>query len=241
MFTRLTGQAALGLAFLLGAAGASTAGSFAVSPVRATLSSAQRVGSLVVRNSGAEPVVVQLEAFDWSQQDGQDVYTATKEILATPPIFTIPPGGSQVVRVGLRRAPDGQRELTYRLYLQEVPPAKPDTQGLRVVLRMGVPVFVTPAVPAAPALRWRAARTAGNTLKLSLTNSGNAHIQVAKSRLTSADSSHPVATQEVATYVLPGQTREWLVKPSTLPPAGAALRVFAQTDSGDMQAEVVVD
>ena len=241
MFARITGQAAVGLAFLLGAAGACTAGSFAVSPVRATLSSSQRVGSMVVRNTGAEPVVVQLEAFDWSQQEGQDVYTATKEILATPPIFTIPPGGSQIVRVGLRRAPDPQRELTYRLYLQEVPSAKPDLQGLRVVLRMGVPVFVAPAVAAAPVLRWHAARHAGNTLKLSLTNNGNAHIQIAKSKLTLADTTHAVATQEVAAYVLPGQTRDWLVKASALPPPGAALRVFAQTDSGDMQAEVVVD
>ena len=30
--------------------------------------------------------------------------------------------GEQIVRVGLRRGPDPQRELAYRLYLQEVPP-----------------------------------------------------------------------------------------------------------------------
>lgn len=241
MLTRAIGQAACGLAFLLGAVATAGAGSFAVSPVRATLSAKLPVGSLVVRNNGVEPTVVQLEVMHWSQQEGKDIYTPTKEILATPPIFTVPPGGSQIVRVGLRRSPDPQRELTYRLFLQEVPLAKTDFQGLRVVLRLGVPVFVTPAVAVAPDLRWQAARTSDGELKLSLTNNGNAHIQVAKSRLTLASSAQPVFTQTVAAYVLSGQSREWLVKPTALPPPGTALRVYAQTDAGDVQAEVVVE
>src|SRR4051812_46070459 len=124
------GQAMYGLAFLLGAVGVANAGSFAVNPVRATLSAKQTVSSLVVRNSGSESTVIQLEVVNWAQEDGKDVYTPTKELLATPPIFTVPPGGSQVVRVGLRRATDSQRELAYRLFLQEVPPAKTDVQGL---------------------------------------------------------------------------------------------------------------
>jgi fimbrial chaperone protein len=239
MFTRALGQAIFGLAFLFGAA-AACAGSFAVNPVRATLSAKQPVGSLVVRNNGAEPTVVQLEAVSWSQQDGKDIYAATKEILATPPIFTLPAGGSQVVRVGMRRPADPQREIAYRLFLQEVPPSKSDMQGLRVVLRMGLPVFVIPPTAAAPVLRWQAYRTPDGALKVNLTNNGNAHIQVAKSKVTLA-SGQPLATQEVAAYVLSGQSRDWLYKPIPLPAPGAKLRVAAQTDAGDVQAELLVE
>src|SRR3546814_9833017 len=66
----------------------------------------------------------------WSQSGGKDVFAAVDDILATPPIFTIPAGGSQVIRVGSRRAPDPQHERAYRLFLREVPPApQPGFQG----------------------------------------------------------------------------------------------------------------
>ncbi len=241
MLGRVLGQAACGLVFLLAGASAASAGSFSVSPVRATLSASQPVGALTVRNTGTEPAVVQLEVVSWSQQDGKDVYTSTREVLATPPIFTVPAGGSQVVRVGLRRAPDPQRELTYRLFLQEVPPPpKHDFQGLQIALRIGVPVFVLPAVAAKPVLRWQAARTPEGVLKLSLANSGNAHIQIVNFRLSLPDSAQPWVTQQVSAYVLPGQSRDWIVTANQVPPPGTVLHLFAQTDAGDMQAEVVV-
>jgi len=237
-------QAALGLALWIAGAGAASAGSFAVSPVRATLSAQQPVGSLTVRNDGDEATVVQLEVVGWTQQQGgRDSYAPTKEILATPPIFTVPPGGMQTVRVGLRRAPDAQQELTYRLYLQEVPPPpKPGFQGMQVALRIGVPVFVAPPVPAKPVLRWQAARAPdGGSLRLTLTNSGNAHVQVANFRLALPGGAQPLATQDVAAYVLPGQSRDWSVKVSPLPAAGTTLGLAAQTDAGDAEATVVVE
>ena len=48
---------------------------------------------MTVRNTGSEPAVIQMEVMSWSQAQGKDVYTLSKEILATPPIFTVPAGG----------------------------------------------------------------------------------------------------------------------------------------------------
>jgi fimbrial chaperone protein len=240
MFTRQSGQAACGLAFLF-AASAVSAGSFAVNPVRATLSAKQPVGSLVVQNQSSEPTVVQLETVSWAQQDGKDVYVPTKEILATPPIFTIPAGGSQIVRVGMRRAAEPGRELTYRLFLQEVPQTKTDAQGLRVVLRVGIPVFVLPPTTSTPSLRWQAMRTGDGSLRVRVTNSGNAHIQLARSKLMTGGNPRALVEQDVPTYVLAGQTREWLYKVNPLPASGVPLRVAAQTDLGDMSTELVVE
>src|SRR5215470_478534 len=78
--------------------GAGVAGSFEVNPVRVDLSAAARTAAVTVRNTGAEAVVVQLSVVAWSQEDGRDVYSDTKEILATPPIATIPAGGEQIIR-----------------------------------------------------------------------------------------------------------------------------------------------
>lgn len=216
------------------------AGTISVNPVRATLSAGEQVGALTVRNDGAGTTVVQLEVLSWSQQDGKDVYTPTREILANPPIFTIPAGGEQIIRVGLRRAPDPKRELSYRLYLHEVPsPPKPGFQGLQVALRIGVPVFVIPTdVAATPALRWQAIRTPEGQLKLGLSNSGNAHVQVANFKLAQPGK-EAARTQDVAAYLLPGQSREWLVTAAV--PPGERLHLFAQTDAGDVHAELVVE
>lgn len=231
-------QAACGLAFFFGAALGAVAGSFSVSPVRATLSAGQPVAALTVRNTGSEPTVIQLEVVSWSQQGGKEVYAPTREILATPPIFTVPAGGSQVVRVGLRRSPDTQREMTYRLFLQEVPaPPKPGFQGLQVALRIGVPVFVMPAAAAAPVLKWQAFRSPQGQLQVRLSNTGNAHIQVASFTVASVEGAD-LGVHQVSSYVLPGHSTEWILKHSVA--TGTALKIFAKTDAGDVRAEVIV-
>jgi fimbrial chaperone protein len=215
-----------------------------VSPVRATLSANQKIETITVRNTGTEPMSVQLEVMSWSQQDGEDVFTATREVLANPPIFTVPPGGSQLIRAGLRRAPDARRELTYRIFLQELPPPpSPDFNGAKMLMRVSLPVFVLPEVAAQPALRWQAARTSDGALKISLTNIGNAHVQIANFSLSLPGSAQPWITQQSSTYVLHGQSRDWILPANAenpSPPPGAILQIFAQTDAGDMEAEVLI-
>lgn len=234
------GRALGGLALLALAAfgpGSASAGSFSVNPVRVTLTGGQTVGALTVLNNGDEPTVVQLEVVNWSQRDGNDVYWQTKEILATPPIFTVPPGGSQIVRVGLRRPPDAQRELAYRLFLQEVPPPpKPGFQGLQVALRLSIPVFVVPTALVKPALQWQAFRAGAGDIKVRATNTGTAHVQLANFTL-SASGGAGLGTQQAAAYLLPGQSRDWTIKKDAA--AGSALHVVAQTDGGDMQSDMV--
>jgi fimbrial chaperone protein len=238
MERQLIGQTFIGLAFLLGPACIAHAGSFVVNPVRVTLSASQPVSAITVRNEGPEPTVVQLETVAWSQKDGADVLAKTQEILATPPIFTIPSGGSQIVRVGLRRVPDAGNELTYRLFLQEVPPAQPISQGLRVALRVSMPVFVSPQSTVAAKLEWRASQATDGKIRLQASNSGAAHIQIAQVAIVSTDGDKTVGLQKLAAYVLPANRREWLMKTDSALPIGSMLRVLAQTDAGEMRADI---
>ena len=244
------GQALLGLALCLGVTLTATAASIALVPVRLALTAKTPIGALTVRNDGGEATVVQLEVVSWSQADGKDVYTATSEILATPPIFTVAPGGSQLVRVGMRRPADANRELTYRVFLQEVPPPpKPDFKGLQVALRFGVPVFVGAAtaqqakgsVAPVATLQWRARAAAGNgQITLTATNAGTAHVQVTHFTLAPKDQPAP-PDHTSPDYVLAGQYREWQVELKPAPAAGASLHVSAATDAGPVEADVVVE
>ena len=244
MLKRVMIQAAYGLFLFVVGVSVVSAANIGVNPVRVTLSENQKMGTLTVRNGGTEPMSMQLEVLNWSQEEGDDVFTPSREVLANPPIFTVPAGGSQLIRVGLRRAPDAQRELTYRIFLQELPPPpSPDFQGAKMLMRISVPLFVLPKAAAQPALRWQAVRTSDGALKISLTNTGNVHIQIANFSLSLPGSAQPWVTQKASVYVLHGQSRDWILPfnaENPAPPPGTIIHLFAQTDAGDMEAEVLI-
>ena len=244
MLSRVIINAVFGLFVFLAAANVVNATDLGVSPVRVTLSDKQKMGTLTVRNNGTEPVPMQLEVLNWSREEGNDVFTPTRELIVNPPIFTIPAGGSQLIRVGLRRAPDAQRELTYRIFLQELPPPpNPDFNGTKMLMRVSLPVFVLPKVAAKPVLRWHAVRTSDGALKISLTNSGNAHIQIANFSLSLPGSAQPWITQQTSDYVLIGKSLDWILPANadySIPKSGATIQLFAQTDAGDIEAEVLI-
>jgi fimbrial chaperone protein len=217
------------------------AGSFTVNPVRLTLSPSQTIAAVTVKNVGLEATVVQLETSSWTQQDGKDTLTSTTEILATPPILTIPPGGSRIVRVGLRRAPDPQHEMTYRLFLREVPPPEPIAQGLRVALLISMPVFVVPPQALVPSVQWRALRMHDGNIRLLAKNTGKSHIQLGQLEITPAEGGPPIATRNMAEYLLPDNGREWTVTPQSAASVGKALTISSQADVGLVKANVTLE
>jgi fimbrial chaperone protein len=229
-----------GFLLFTAAVNAAVAGSFAVNPVRLSLSEEHRVEAIIVRNQGSEAAVVQLETTAWTQAGGQDVYSPTREILATPPIFTVPAGGSQIVRVGLRRPFDARRELAYRLFFQEVPPPpEPGQRGLRVALRIGVPVFVPAATVASPtALRWQVAQTAPGVLQVDAVNAGNRHVRVMGLKLSPIDGPRTMSARGVSGVLLAGQGRRWSVALDE-PLLKGSIRVTADTGDGEADGGVI--
>ena len=244
MLKRVMIQAAYGLLLFVAGVSVVSAANIGVNPVRVTLSENQKMGTLTVRNGGTEPMSMQLEVLNWSQEEGNGVFTPTRELIVNPPIFTIPAGGSQLIRVGLRRAPDAQRELTYRIFLQELPPPpSPDFQGAYMMMRISLPVFILPKVETKPALRWQLAQTPQGALKLSLRNNGNAHIQIKNFKLSLLDKLQPWVTQQTSVYVLPGQSHDWILPVNSENPApslGTNLKLIAQTDADNIEVKIKI-
>ncbi len=228
--------------FFLWSLAAGAAGTFQVSPVRVELAAGRAIVALTVRNDGDTPTVIQTQVVAWSQQNGEDVYTPTNEVLATPPIFTVAPGATQIARVALRREPDAVRELAYRIFLQEVPgPPQPGFQGLQMALRISIPIFVEAKKPQELKLDWRAQREPDGALRLAVDNVGGRHLQVYDLNISSVDNTTPVYSNQSASYVLPGQRRSWLLEPlrgQVL--TGDRVRVKAVTDAGRVETEIVL-
>lgn len=174
----------------------------------------------------------------WSQENGKDVLTPTREVLVNPTIFEVPANGRQLVRLGLLGKPAQDVERSYRLVLREVPSAaqlKGGTVG--VLLQVSVPLFV-PLEGAAAKLDWRAT-LAGKDLTLDIANRGNRHAQILHLKIVGP--SGTLVDAGGSTYVLPGGNGHIALKLANPPKPGDMLRIDAHTDNGDVQASVRTD
>lgn len=220
------------------------AASLEIDPVRLNLSHKQPTAALTIRNNSDQPAKLEIKTMAWTQVDAKDVNTVTKELLVSPPIVTIAPHGSQIVRAALRRQADPKNELAYRIHIQELPAAPlPGLTGVQVALHISLPVFVSARNgKSAPHMVWSAVRKTDGQLMLTLHNQGTAHIQVADFSLLSPGTNELVAQGPGASYVLAGQTQTWDLVPLAADKMTLArLRLKVSTDAGDADQELPLD
>jgi fimbrial chaperone protein len=225
---------AVSLLGVLAAAGTAVASTLSVAPVRAELSPKVSTAVITIRNPEDSPVTVQARPAAWSQKDEQDQLADTHDLLVTPPLFTIPPKGRQVVRIALLRKPDPTRELDYRLVLSEIPPPGVPTQtGLRFALRITLPVFVAAPIHTAAELAWHHSWLADGALQIEARNNGSAHIQINDFDVQAADAGAQVLHTVAGRYLLPGSEAHWQLHPNAGFPHAAHIEIHGHTDAAD--------
>lgn len=220
------------------AAAPAAASTFNIAPIRANLGASHHTEALTLANAEDQPVIVQVKVMRWSQTGGEDTLEETRDILATPPVLQLAPKAEQIVRVALRKAPDAVRELSYRVVFQEVPQAPgKDFQGLRVALRLSVPVFIAPATgkPAAD-LSWESHWREDGRLELSATNHGNEHLQITDFDVAIGPDAAPLKGQ-TSKYVLPGSRMSWVLSPDASVKHQGPIKVHGHTDQGEFSAQ----
>lgn len=200
-----------------------------ISPLRLDLSVEQPIAVLNVSNKDATSTTLQTHLMQWTQNKGEDVYTKTKEMLVTPPIFTIAPSQKQVIRIATRApAAKPQQEQAYRLYLKELPhPVAPGFNGITVLSEISLPVFIAPLVPPVMSLHWTAKHLSHDNIRLRLTNAGNIHAKITHLTISASDVKKPIFDKEAGSYILPNQFQEW-----TLPGTARALHLVASMEKG---------
>jgi fimbrial chaperone protein len=228
-------KAALCAAFLcFFLARAAAAGVVGISPLRLDLGMEQRAGVMQIMNTGAAPISMQVEAMEWQQsEDGQDHYQVTGDVIAVPAIFTIEPGETQMIRVGLVTAGTPDRERAYRLFYTELLPPLDENQvvGLRMRMRISIPVFASAPMAGIPELEYLGGVMEEDGFRATFRNNGNTHIRVQElAAMTSYGSEAYRYT--AATYLLPGTRRDFLIDVS---PDNEIARLVAITDTAGTQ------
>lgn len=244
MFARLRGALRrLSSLVVLAVAWPAWGASFSISPVRIELSPQEATVAVTVTNTGEDPVSIQLRVFSWRQEANEDRLEPTRDLIATPPLFSIVPGESQIVRVGLRRPPQSAREVPFRAIFEEIPGPPPPKAGpaLRINLRVSIPVFYAPNETLKPALAWQLARKEQGKLTLTVRNSGGASAQIGDLALARPGAAAPLVEQKNFAYVLAGAERSFALELPAAETAHQQLQLRTTVNGQRAEVEVAVD
>jgi fimbrial chaperone protein len=189
------------------------AASLEINPVLITLAAGQTATTIEVANHGEAPTALQARAYRWTQAGDDDALTPTQDIIVSPPIFTVPNGASQTVRLLLRGGTAAGNERSYRLVLDEVPPTDNRPRQVAFTLRLSLPVFAGTPSSGRQALQWRAEHGSGGQTVLTASNAGSAYDKLRAIDVTLSDGSHPkVVSRGTNPYILAGAERHWVVQ-----------------------------
>lgn len=213
------------------------AANFDVAPIMLSLSNKAASATLVVTNRSPDTLRFHVTAFAWKQRaDGEMMLEPTKDIVFFPAMLSLNSKESRQIRVGSKVKP-GSVERSYRLFVEELPPlsrnAQEEANAVRVLTKMGLPVFVEAATPkVTPTVT--PLQVKGRELTFSLKNAGNTHMRVQKVMLTAKAASKTVHSEELSGwYVLAGGVRTYVVKlPDAACKAATSLEVQMESESG---------
>ncbi len=227
----LVGAAAAGLFLLFPAPAA--AGSLEVAPTTIELAPGATKGVLYVTNRDTQPIVAQVEAFDWRG----DTLTRSDALMVSPPMARLMPGERQTVRLALPAA-GGADERSYRLIVSELPdPQAKPSNGVRVLLRLSIPVFAEAGSGTRAALAW-SARAAADGIVLTVRNDGARRAKLDALSLATPDGAKTKI--DGLAYVLAHDARSWTLKAHAAPGAMLTVSGTDETAGAPLSAQVAL-
>jgi fimbrial chaperone protein len=214
------------------AARSALASSFAVNPTQIFLTSKATSAILTLRNESDESLRFQLTVFAWDQTaQGEMKLQPTSDIVFFPTLLTLGPKESRNVRVGAATGFDAV-EKTYRIFVEELPPQMQQAgqSAVRVLTKMGVPIFLRPARMQAQA-GLRDLMVKDGVFSFSVRNTGNVHFVPDAVRVYGTNRAGEVMLDQRLDgwYILAGGVRAYAVKlPAPDCSALAALSIDVQ-------------
>lgn len=214
-----------------------------VGPTLLTLTEKQTVGALTLTNRGDKSTTFEARMFRWDITDNQDDLEPTRELLVSPPVFTLAAGDSQTVRVALIKEFPQQTEASYRLIFRELPSASQEGPviGLQVALQISIPVFVLPATAAPVNLNWQAYTNDQEELVVAAENRGGRHLKFTHLLPQQASGASLAEPWQGLYYLLPGTRREWVFAPAIRLQTGDPVVLTTRTGRDEQDVRVQLE
>ncbi|MEM7044573.1 MAG: fimbria/pilus periplasmic chaperone [Pseudomonadota bacterium] len=222
--------------FLLMPFAQSQATTLTVSPTLIELNADGQAATVTVKNTDNNATTLQVLAKSWERSESQIPHAT--EIFAVPPIFDLPPGGEQTIRLAARGLDGIVAEKAYLFYVKEVPgELQVDRSALAFALSLELPLFVRPE-NAKPEPVWEISRSPDGDAVINLTNTGNAHFRVDRFKVTAGDDSGLIAENTAGAYVLAGTARYWPLD-SDIAALKGPVTLDAETSLGPIQTVIL--
>ncbi len=162
---------------------------FTISPVRVFFVPGKKAEVVTIKNNSDEKLTIQLSSFLWEQDESaSDKLTPTDELVLFPKIVSIEKKEERIIRIGIKTL-SGKNEKTYRIFVEEVPEPKekqPEGATLRTLMKIGVPVFISPLKTEFSGKVAKGSLKNG-VLSFSIKNEGNVHFIVHFANLVGMD------------------------------------------------------
>ncbi|AQS41896.1 MAG: Fimbrial chaperone [Candidatus Tokpelaia hoelldobleri] len=164
---------------------AQEAGTLRVTPVRINVQAPSAGAAVSLTNTGKRPMSVQVRVFKWTQKDGEEFYTPAHGVAVSPPMLTLKPRSTSVMRILRTDRAAIKGEESYRLVIDQLPDSalrRHKGSAVSFVVRHNLPVFFTAVGQHMPQVTWQAVPVKGG-YKVVATNTGSSHMGFASVRL----------------------------------------------------------
>jgi fimbrial chaperone protein len=222
-------------------AGSGWGASLSVSPVSFNIVAPRTNGKLTLQNRGEEQVAVQIRVFRWEKKNGADHLVPTQDVVASPPMAKLKPGGKYAVRIVRVAETPVKAEESYRLLVDQLPkPVKAQGSRVSFLIRQSIPVFfVAEESQERSVLKW-SARLQGGDLVLSAANRGSRRVRLSRIAVRNSAEASKLPEDGLAGYVLAGSTARWV----RAAPKGSSVRskiiITAQDEHGQLEATAII-
>ncbi|MCC8368781.1 MAG: fimbria/pilus periplasmic chaperone [Rickettsia endosymbiont of Oxypoda opaca] len=117
---------------------------FTIAPVKLTINKDNRIANINLRNDNDEPKSFQLVLYKVEYIKGKEVLKETKDLMATPVMFRIGAGRTQLIRIALTNKMSYSREPdAYRIAVKELAHRPLGVQSqVQFVVEFRVPVTI---------------------------------------------------------------------------------------------------
>lgn len=220
-------------------AGAETASAalLQIEPVLLELNAPTASGTLTLRNDQDVDVSVQTRVFHWVQTDGHESLDPTNDVVASPPIVTLAPGGDYTIRVVRTARTVVHGEENYRVLVDQLPASQRQSRsGINILIRQSIPVFFRARQLTRANVSWTL-HLDGGRLLIVASNSGDERLRIAALRLRDGAGAVASFGNGLVGYVL-GRSSVTFTIPN--PPrgfgAGGNVSIAAESNDGPVRA-----